>query len=238
SIYQRVMELAQIAHPKFRDQLIQAAKKRHYIFADQLPPSQEDLLFLEGYKSTLKLANGRTVHFRPLLPSDEFAYRNFFYSLQEETIYYRFFYQMRLFSHAIIQKQWSVVDYRKNMSMVGFVQRSGHQEIVAIGTYAQDNAAQAEVAFVVREDFQGMGIASYLLEKLEEIAQENEYSAFVATVLPENKGMLKIFRRRYPGASFTRTGGNEVDVVMPFTSDVSGPDGGGGKSDPGARDGH
>ncbi len=216
SIYQRVMELTQIAHPKFRDQLIQAAKKRHYIFADQLPPSQEDLLFLESYKSTLKLINGRTVHFRPLLPSDEFAYRNFFYSLQEKTIYYRFFYQMKLFSHEIIQRQWSLVDYRKNMSMVGFVQRSGHQEIVAIGTYAQDSETQAEVAFVVREDFQGMGIASYLLAHLEEIAIENDYSAFVATVLPENKAMLKIFRRRYPGAKFTRTGGNEVGVVMPF----------------------
>ena len=59
-IYQRVMELAQIAHPKFREELIEVAKKRHYIFADQLPPSREDLLFLEGYKSTLLLKNGKT----------------------------------------------------------------------------------------------------------------------------------------------------------------------------------
>ncbi|MBL0714272.1 MAG: GNAT family N-acetyltransferase [Desulfosarcina sp.] len=216
SIYQRVMELAQIAHPKFRDELIQLAKKRHYIFADQLTPSQEDLLFLEGYKSTLKLRNGRTIHFRPLLPSDEFAYRNFFYSLKEETIYYRFFYQMKLFSHEIIQKQWSMVDYRKNMSLIGFVQKSGHHEIVAIGTYAQDDADRAEVAFVVREDFQGMGIASYLLENLEEIARENDYRYFVATVLQQNQGMLGIFRRRYPRAQFKMTGGNEVSVVMPF----------------------
>lgn len=216
SIYQRVMELAQIAHPKFRDQLIQAAKDRHYIFADQLPPSQEDLLFLEGYKSTLKLATGRTIYFRPLLPSDEFAYRNFFYSLQEKTIYYRFFYPMKLFSHEIIQKQWSRVDYRKNMSMIGFVMQSGHQEIVAIGTYAQEDETRAEVAFVVREDFQGMGIASYLLSNLEEIAQENDYRCFVATVLPENQTMLNIFRKQYPHARFSRTGANEVSVAMPF----------------------
>jgi acyl-CoA hydrolase len=94
-IYQRVMELAQIAHPKFREELIDVAKKRHYIFADQLPPSTEDLLFLEGYKSSLKLKNGKNAEFRPLLPADEFAYRNFFYSLQEKTIYMRFFYKMR-----------------------------------------------------------------------------------------------------------------------------------------------
>ncbi len=231
SIYQRVMELAQIAHPKFRDELIQDAKRRHYIFADQLPPAQEDLLFLEGYKSTLDLAKGRKVHFRPLLPSDEFAYRNFFYSLHEKTIYYRFFYQMKLFSHEVIQKQWSAVDYRKNMSMVGFVQRHGHQEIVAIGTYAQESDEKAEVAFVVREDFQGMGIGSYLLNNLEDIAKENDYRGFVATVLPENRTMLAIFRRRYPNATFSRTGGNEVRVVMPFDEEANTPTGNGEEAD-------
>ncbi len=80
-IYQRVMELAQIAHPKFREELIEVAKKHHYIFADQLPPTTEDLLFLEGYKKTLKLRDGKIVEFRPLLPSDEFAYRNYLYAV-------------------------------------------------------------------------------------------------------------------------------------------------------------
>jgi GNAT superfamily N-acetyltransferase len=219
SIFQRVMELAQIAHPKFRDQLIETAKSRHYIFADQLPPAQEDLLFLEGYKSTLELKNGKHLHFRPLLPSDEFAYRNFFYSLQEETIYYRFFYQMKLFSHEIIQKQWANVDYRKNMTMIGLVQKGGHQEIVAIGTYAQESDSNAEVAFVVREDFQGMGVASYLLEILEKIAKENDYEQFEATVLKENQAMLNVFRKRYPAARIKTTGGNEVSVHMPFRSE-------------------
>src|SRR5210317_45572 len=97
SIYQRVMELAQIAHPKFRKELIEEAKKRRYIFPDQLPPTSQDLMFLDHYRYTLTLANGKNVNFRPLLPSDEFSYRNFFYSLQERTIYYRFFYKMRNF---------------------------------------------------------------------------------------------------------------------------------------------
>jgi acyl-CoA hydrolase/GNAT superfamily N-acetyltransferase len=219
SIFQRVMELTQIAHPKFRDQLIQTAKNRHYIFSDQLPPAQEDLLFLEGYKSTLDLKSGKTLHFRPLLPSDEFAYRNFFYSLQEDTIYYRFFYQMKLFSHEVIQKQWASVDYRKNMSMIGLVQKAGHQEIVAIGTYAQEDDTSAEVAFVVREDFQGMGIATYLLEILEGIARENDYRRFTATVLKDNQAMLNVFRKHYPSAHMTITGGNEVSVVMEFDPD-------------------
>jgi acyl-CoA hydrolase/RimJ/RimL family protein N-acetyltransferase len=214
SIYQRVMELAQIAHPKFREQLIDVAKKRHYIFGDQLPPSTEDLLFLEGYKSTLKLKNGKTAEFRPLLPSDEIAYRNFFYSLQEKTIYMRFFYRMRTFSHEIVQKHWASVDYHKNMSIVGLVQKGGHKEIVAIGSYAYDREQVAEIAFVVREDYQSMGIASYLLAVLEQIAKQNNYTRFQASVLRENSAMIKVFKKRYPDLKISTQSGNEVLIEM------------------------
>jgi acyl-CoA hydrolase/GNAT superfamily N-acetyltransferase len=216
SIYQRVIELAQIAHPKFREELIEVAKSRHYIFSDQLPPLQDDLIFLESYKKTVKLRNGKTIEFRPVFPSDEFAYRNFFYSLQEETIYYRFFYRMKLFSHEVVQKQWAIVDYRKNMSLIGLVQTRGHKEIMAIGSYAMEDAERAEVAFVVREDFQGMGIASYLLKELETIAKENDYKGFSATVLRENMAMIRVFKKRYPNAKVSISSGSEVSIFMDF----------------------
>jgi acyl-CoA hydrolase/GNAT superfamily N-acetyltransferase len=219
-IYQRVMELAQIAHPKFREELIRVAKKRHYIFADQLPPSTEDLLFLEDYKSVLKLKNGKMMEFRPLLPSDEFAYRNFFYSLQDKTIYSRFFYRMRTFSHEVVQKHWASVDYHKNMSIIGLVQKRGHKEISAIGTYAYDTENKAEIAFVVREEYQGMGIASYLLSVLEKIALENNYIQFSATVLRENKAMIQVFRKRYPNLKMSFQSGNEVLIEMDLNDTV------------------
>ena len=220
-IYQRVVELAQIAHPKFREELIDMAKKRHYIFSDQLTPTTEDLIFIEGYKSAMRLKNGRTIDFRPLLPSDEFAYRNFFYSLQEKTIYYRFFYKMKLFSHEVVQKQWASVDYRKNMSIIGLAQKGGHQEIMAIGSYAMADEVSAEVAFVVREDFQGMGVGSYLLAELERIAKLNDYRKFTATVLRENRGMLHVFKKRYPNAKITLNSGSDVAIEMDFDDAVA-----------------
>ncbi len=219
-ISQRVMELAQIAHPKFRKELVEVAKAGHYIFSDQLPPRQDDLLFLEGYKSTVRLKNGRLVEFRPLLPSDEFAYRNFFYSLQEKSIYYRFFHKMKVFSHEVAQRHWSSVDYRKNMSVIGLVQQGGHKEIMAIGSYAQAEAGLAEVAFVVREDFQGMGVASYLLKVLEQIAAENDYTGFTAAVLAENAAMLRVFKKRYPNAVLDREAAGEIGVRMDFSDAV------------------
>jgi acyl-CoA hydrolase/GNAT superfamily N-acetyltransferase len=216
SIYQRVMELAQISHPKFREELIDVAKKRHYIFADQLAPVQDDLIFLESYKTRIALKNGKMVEIRPLLPSDEFEYRNFFYSLKEETIYLRFFYRMKLFSHEMAQQQWASVDYRKNVSLVGLVQSRGHKEIVAIGSYADDENDRAEVAFVVREDYQGMGISSLLLTRLEVIAVENGFKGFTATVLRENGAMLHVFKKRYPHMDSSNTGGGELAVIMDF----------------------
>ncbi len=224
SIYQRVMELAQIAHPKFREELIDVAKQRHYIFADQLPPSNEDLLFLEAYKSIHTLKNGRAAEFRPLLPSDEIAYRNFFYSLQEKTIYMRFFYRMRSFSHEVVQKHWASIDYRKNMSIIGLMQKGGHKEIIAIGTYAYDQDQQAEVAFVVREDYQGLGIASYLLAVLERIAKENQYTRFSATVLRQNTAMIQVFKKRYPNLKISTQVGHEILLIMDFDDSKTNPE--------------
>ncbi len=216
SIYQRVMELAQIAHPKFRQALIEEAKKRHYIFKDQLPPTSEDLMFLDVYKHANTFKNGITIEFRPLLPSDEFESRHFFYSLQEDTIYYRYFYKRKVFSREMLQKQWASVDYRKNMSIIGLRQIGRSKQIVAIGSYAEYEEDTAEVAFLVKEELHGFGIGTYLLELLEGIARKNGYRGFVATVLSENDKMIRVFEKRFPNLTRKATGSGEIDIEMLF----------------------
>ena len=133
----------------------------------------------------------------------------------------RFFYKMRTFSHEVVQKQWSSVDYHKNMSIIGLVQKGGHKEIMAIGSYAEEKAECAEVAFVVREDFQGNGVASYLLEILEKIAKENQYRSFSATVLRENAAMIRVFKKRYPNAKISVNGGSDLQIQMKFDGAIN-----------------
>jgi len=215
-IYQRVMELAQIAHPKFREELIDEAKKHRYIFKDQLPPHKADLLFLEEYKSHKQLKNSKNMAVRPLLPSDEFAYRNFFYSLKEETVYFRFFQRIKTFTHEMAQQHWASVDYSTHISMIGLVRNKGRKEIVSIGTYAGTEDNYAEVAFVVREDFQGQGVASYLLEVLEGIAQKNSFQGFSAVVLRENAAMINVFKKRYPNMKMQLDEGGDLSLTMKF----------------------
>ena len=221
-IYQRVMELAQIAHPDFRADLIDVAKKRHYIFHDQLPPSGDDLLFLENYKHAVELKNNQSLWIRPLLPSDEFAYRHFFYSLNDDTIYRRFFYPMELFTHEIAQNHWASLDYRKNMTLIGLVQKGDHEEIIAIGSYAEAEKKSAEVALVVREDYQGMGIASMFLSDLEKIAVLNGYTNFGASVLKGNSAMIHIFKKRYPNAKVSLSTEDDYRISMDFFDTAEG----------------
>jgi GNAT superfamily N-acetyltransferase len=118
----------------------------------------------------------------------------------------------------VVQKQWASLDYRQNISIIGLAQKGGHKEIIAIGSYAKEDEQRAEVAFVVREDYQGKGVGSYLLDLLERIAKQNGYSAFTATVLRENANMLRVFKKRYPDAKMTFSSGNEVQIHMDFAN--------------------
>ncbi len=215
SISQRVIELSQIAHPDFREGLIDAAKKNHYIFVDQLPPIAEDLIFIEEYKSRLQLKNGKTMSIRPLLPSDEIAYRNFFYSLDEETVFLRFFHSITIFSKKMARDLWANMDYRKNISLIGVVQNKGVKEIATIGTYAETDNKWAEIAFVVREDFQQMGVASYLLKELEKIAFANGFKGFFASILHKNTSMLQLCKKCYQDIRI-EDNGDEIEIWMQF----------------------
>jgi GNAT superfamily N-acetyltransferase len=73
---------------------------------------------------------------------------------------------------------------------------------------------------VVREEYQGMGIASYLLSVLEKIALENNYTQFSAAVLRENKAMIQVFRKRYPNLKMSVQNGNEVLIEMDLNDAV------------------
>ena len=59
-----------------------------------------------------------------------------------------------------------------------------------------------------------MGIASYLLAALEQIAKENNYTQFIASVLRENRAMIRVFKKRYPNLKITAQSGNEVFIEM------------------------
>ena len=68
------------------------------------------------------------------------------------------------------------------------------EEIIAEARYSYYPREKThELAFIVEEDYQGKGIASFLVDYLLKIAKERGLKSLCATVLPENKKMLGVF---------------------------------------------
>jgi ribosomal protein S18 acetylase RimI-like enzyme len=79
---------------------------------------------------------------------------------------------------------------------VGLVGRPGQEKIIAEGRYLLDDRGEwAEVAFVVDEAYQSLGICSYLFSMLVRLARQRGLKGFYADVLASNVGMVKIFKR-------------------------------------------
>ncbi len=208
NIYQRVMELINLAHPTYREGLLDAAKQRRYIFEDQIPPSEKDLIYLEKLEHTMTLKDGTKVLFRPIRPTDEFAFRNFIYSFSEESLYNRFFQVIKVWPHPEAQR-WVNIDYEKAMTEVGVITEGGLQRIIALGQYGEDEDEEGcvELALLVHEDCRKQGIGAFLLKLIIGLAEKNGYTKIGLTVLWNNKAMLHLLKKIYPELKLENAGG-------------------------------
>lgn len=140
------------------------------------------------WEADVLLRDGRPCHLRPIRPDDADSIREFHGSLSAETIYFRFFAPYPELSNADVER-FTTVDYDERMAFVAT--RVG--KIVGVGRYDRIDDSSAEVAFTVRDDFQGLGLGSVLLEHLTSAARERGIRRFVADVLPANQRMIGTF---------------------------------------------
>ncbi|MBN1796859.1 MAG: GNAT family N-acetyltransferase [Sedimentisphaerales bacterium] len=193
SIRQRAMDLINIAHPKFRKELIQKAKSLNYIYADQIELDSEEVRYPEGLEKTETLKDSTEIFFRPVKPTDERALSEMMYSLSPASIRTRYMTQTMRFPHKDLQKLTNI-DYEQNLAIVGTVPRVSGEQIVAIAQYFLDpKTLAAEVAFVVQDEWQQKGMGALLLDYLTQIAKQKGVRNFYAKVLPVNKAMLAVF---------------------------------------------
>ena len=87
SIRERALALINIAHPKFRHELIQAAKASKYIYEDQIEMAWDKVRYpeeLERYRDAA--ATARRSSSGPVKPTDEPALAEMLYSLSAESV--------------------------------------------------------------------------------------------------------------------------------------------------------
>jgi acyl-CoA hydrolase/GNAT superfamily N-acetyltransferase len=193
SIRERAMALISIAHPKFRKELIQAAKLQRYIHPDQIEIEWDKVRYPDELEHFETLRDGTEIFFRPVKPTDEESLADMLYSLSTQSIRRRYFTHTKTFPHKDMQKLTNI-DYEQNLAIVGIVPSPAGEDIVAIAQYFLDpKTGVAEVAFIVQDEWQDKGMGSFLLEYITTIARSRGIRSFYATVLPMNKAMLQIF---------------------------------------------
>jgi acyl-CoA hydrolase/RimJ/RimL family protein N-acetyltransferase len=194
SVQDRALALISIAAPQFRAQLFREAIAAKYIKRELADIEGKIIVTTHEMKTTLLLEDGTQVHFRPIHPTDEPRMRDILYDLSQETLYYRFMSMSGRFSHKQIQN-FVYIDHRKDAAIVGTVPEAHGEDIVAIGRYFLDESTnRAEVAFVIRDEWQNKGIGKFLFKHMVTLAKQNGISGFTAEVLRENKRMQAIIK--------------------------------------------
>src|SRR5262249_26555338 len=125
--------------------------------------------------------------------SDEEPLQDMFYRLSDESTYLRFMGFKRAHPHEEMLRLVDL-DYVESMALVACAPEPRADEIIAIARYDVDPATQlADIAFVVRDDWQGKGIGTLLMRRMAEIGRARGLAGFEADVLAANKTMLSIF---------------------------------------------
>jgi acyl-CoA synthetase (NDP forming)/GNAT superfamily N-acetyltransferase len=149
-----------------------------------------------GWEADVVLRDGSTAHVRPIRPDDDDRLRAFHAQLSPETVYFRFFAPYPELTRRDVER-FTQVDYIDRVALVALVR----DELVGVTRYDRtgteggtEGGTTAEVAFTIRDDYQGRGLGSVLLEHLAAAARERGVRRFEANVLPANLKMLHVFR--------------------------------------------
>ena len=196
NLRERAMDLIAIAHPKFRPWLVEEAKRRRLIYGDQLFITGEHGEYPEQLETWRTTPKGLTGLFRPVRLNDEHLLKDFFYSLTDDSMYHRFISTRTAMPHERLQ-QFVAIDYSREMVILATVEEGGKEMVVGMGQYRIDeNTHTAEVAFVVRDGYQGKGIGSELLDYLTYLAKKRGLLGFTGTALQDNTRMIHLMVKK------------------------------------------
>jgi GNAT superfamily N-acetyltransferase len=155
---------------------------------------------LKQFERELTLDNGARIRMRPIRPDDAPRLVAMYDRLSRETAYHRFFAIMRR-----LPPDWARfladVDYARRFALVAERPVGGpgdvepDVEVIAVARYEPAEPGTAEVAFVVQDGWQGLGLGRLLLHQLLRAARANGIERFRAWVLADNRRMLDLLER-------------------------------------------
>jgi GNAT superfamily N-acetyltransferase len=153
----------------------------------ELPPG-----YPREYERRLRLANGRRVQVRPILPADAPELAEAIRTADPETLRARFLGGAPPLTEELL-RSLTCVDYTTHFALVARYRRRG----VAIARYirtpeADDGKVSAEIAVAVDRAWRRVGLATGLVRLLAERAHECGINSFTALFFSDNRPVVEL----------------------------------------------
>lgn len=173
-------------------------------------PKKDETLWL--------LKNGQEVLLRPIKPEDEPMWIEWFQSLSEESIRYRFFQMLKDTPHEV-RVRYCNVDYDREVALVAEIVENGKRKILGVSRLSMEpDGKHGEMAFIVSDYWQGLGLGTKLVDYSLDLAKEKGIESVYAIMLQDN----------YRAISLTKKMGFAIeylsDGTVKGTLDLSGED--------------
>jgi GNAT superfamily N-acetyltransferase len=146
----------------------------------------------DKYSAIETLRDGRRIQIRALTPEDETDLSEAVARTSAESLRRRFFVTKRNFT----DKETAFflnVDFVNHVALIAVVEERSELVIAGGGRYIVMRPGEAEVAFVVVDQYQGLGVGGALMRHITTIARAAGQQRLVAEVLAENRPMLRLF---------------------------------------------
>ena len=147
------------------------------------------------YETLWTLRNGKEVLLRPIKPEDEPLWLEMFQSFSEEAIRYRFFQMLKDTPHEI-RVRYCNIDYDREIAIVAELSEKGRRKILGVGRLSiEPDRKSGELAFIVSDKWQGLGLGTKLVDYVLEIAKEIGVETVYAIMLSDNRRALNLTKK-------------------------------------------
>lgn len=146
------------------------------------------------YSAVEHLRDGRAIEIRAIRLDDRARMLAAVGRTSAQSLRRRFFTSKKEFSEQELAF-FLDIDFDNHVALVAQIDEDESPTIVGGGRYIVVRPGVAEIAFVVVDAYQGLGIGTILTRHLAVLARDQGLAELVAEVLPENAAMLKVFKK-------------------------------------------
>jgi len=165
----------------------------------ELPPHDHLVIspYPKKYEWQWKLKDERPVLLRPIMPEDEPLENELWKTFSDETQRFRFFSPMRVWSHATLVR-YTNIDYDREIAIIAELTEDGEKKMIGVVRMILEppDFKTAEVAIVVGDPWQGLGLGSRMMDCIIEIARDKNLESIYGLILRDNSRSIELFQKK------------------------------------------